>query len=183
MPQVLGSVGISLPETEIKVVDPDSGEEVLPGVRGLVKVRGPQIMKGYYKVIFKQTAIFEKLNILLYMVLVRNTSCLCAQDPEATTEVVDMGGWFDTGDLGWIAPYWETGSARSCGGVIVLDGRAKDTIVLSNGWLNITNISNFMSPLLNAMISTCLISIKFEPKLQMVLTLLFGLSKFRKICN
>ena len=143
MLQVLGS----LPETEIKVVDPESGEEVLPGVRGLVKVRGPQIMKGYYKVIcFKQTEIFEKLNNLLYMVLVRNTSCLCPQDPEATTEVVDMGGWFDTGDLGWIAPYWETGSARSCGGVIVLDGRAKDTIVLSNGWLNITNLSDFMFP-------------------------------------
>lgn len=76
--------------------------------------------------------------------------CLCAQDVEATRKVIDSGGWFDTGDLGWIAPSWKTGSARSCGGVIVLDGRAKDTIVLLNGLLNITNLSNFMFPQVNA---------------------------------
>ena len=68
--------------------------------------------------------------------------CLCAQNSEATSEAVDTSGWFDTGDLGWIAPYWKTGSARSCGGVIVLDGRAKDTIVLLNGLWNITNLSD-----------------------------------------
>lgn len=36
---------------------------------------------------------------------------------------MDAEGWFDTGDLGWITPSND----------LVLTGRAKDTIVLSNG--------------------------------------------------
>jgi hypothetical protein len=31
------------------VVDPETGKAVAPGVKGLVKARGPQIMKGYFK--------------------------------------------------------------------------------------------------------------------------------------
>lgn len=41
------------------------------------------------------------------------------------------GGWFDTGDLGWRAPAGVEGSNMA--GCIVLTGRAKDTLVLSNG--------------------------------------------------
>ena len=37
-------------KTEIKVVDPDSGNVVPPGIKGSIKVRGRQVMKGYYKV-------------------------------------------------------------------------------------------------------------------------------------
>ena len=48
--QVLGTVGGPIPKTEIKVVDPDSGNVVPPGTKGSIKVRGPQVMKGYYKV-------------------------------------------------------------------------------------------------------------------------------------
>ena len=43
--------------------------------------------------------------------------------PEATKKVLDSEGWFDTGDLGMLLP----------DGSLVLTGRAKDTIVLSNG--------------------------------------------------
>lgn len=39
-------------------------------------------------------------------------------------------GWLDTGDLGWIAPQR---SDSKMGGMVVLTGRAKDTIVLKNG--------------------------------------------------
>lgn len=46
------------------------------------------------------------------------------KDKEATAKVVDADGWFDTGDLGFI----NQGS-----GDLVLTGRAKDIIVLSNG--------------------------------------------------
>ncbi len=43
--------------------------------------------------------------------------------PEETRKVLDPEGWFDTGDLGMLLP----------DGSVVLTGRAKDTIVLSNG--------------------------------------------------
>jgi len=38
-------------------------------------------------------------------------------------------GWFDTGDLGWVAPRDIAGSHMA--GTVVLSGRSKDTIVLS----------------------------------------------------
>ncbi|CAH2079226.1 unnamed protein product [Thlaspi arvense] len=35
--------------TEFKIVDPETNDVLPPGSKGIVKVRGPQIMKGYYK--------------------------------------------------------------------------------------------------------------------------------------
>lgn len=52
------------------------------------------------------------------------------RDPEATLKAF-VEGWFDTGDLGWVAPEGVAGSRM--GGHVVLTGRAKDTIVLSSG--------------------------------------------------
>ncbi|KAL3802184.1 hypothetical protein HJC23_001728 [Cyclotella cryptica] len=46
------------------------------------------------------------------------------KNPEATAKAIDKWGWFDTGDLGKINPLT---------GDLILTGRAKDTIVLSNG--------------------------------------------------
>ncbi|MGB8688101.1 MAG: long-chain fatty acid--CoA ligase [Microcoleus sp.] len=88
-----GSAGQPLAYTEIKIVDPDSRQQLSPGQRGLVLARGPQIMAGYY------------LN------------------PQATAKAIDPEGWFDTGDLGWL----------TSGNDLILTGRAKDTIVLTNG--------------------------------------------------
>jgi long-chain acyl-CoA synthetase len=88
-----GSAGQPIPHTEIKIVDPETRQQLPPGKRGLVLARGPQIMAGYY------------LN------------------PQATAKAIDPEGWFDTGDLGWLTP----------GNDLVLTGRAKDTIVLTNG--------------------------------------------------
>lgn len=50
--KVLGSVGHPIRHTEIKIVDAETGETLPPGSEGIVKVRGPHVMKGYYKVIF-----------------------------------------------------------------------------------------------------------------------------------
>ncbi|KAM5569662.1 putative acyl-activating enzyme 16, chloroplastic [Rosa sericea] len=100
---VLGSVGHPLRHTEFKVVDSETGEVLPPGSSGIVNVRGPQVMKGYYK------------------------------NPDATKQVLDEDGWLSTGDIGWIAPHHSIGRSRRCGGVVVLEGRAKDTIVLSTG--------------------------------------------------
>ncbi len=45
------------------------------------------------------------------------------QNPQATAQAIDPQGWFDTGDLGFFTPE----------GQLVITGRAKDTIVLTNG--------------------------------------------------
>lgn len=85
--------GQPLIQTEFRIVDLDTRQALPTGKRGLVLTRGPQIMQGYYR------------------------------NPEATTKAIDPEGWFDTGDIGWLAD----------DGSIILTGRAKDTIVLSNG--------------------------------------------------
>jgi long-chain acyl-CoA synthetase len=43
-----GTIGKPLPDTEARLVDPDSGVEVGDGEVGELVVRGPQIMKGYF---------------------------------------------------------------------------------------------------------------------------------------
>jgi long-chain acyl-CoA synthetase len=88
-----GSAGRPIPETEIRIVDPDTRQTLPPTQKGLVLIRGPQVMQGYYK------------------------------KPEATAKAIDAEGWFDSGDLGWVTPAND----------LVLTGRAKDTIVLTNG--------------------------------------------------
>lgn len=100
---ILGSVGHPARHTEIKVVDADTNEVLPPGSKGIIKARGPQVMRGYYK------------------------------NPNATRQVLDDDGWLDTGDLGWIAPCHSAGRSPLCGGVLVHEGRAKHTIVLSTG--------------------------------------------------
>ncbi|MBW4671604.1 MAG: AMP-binding protein [Cyanomargarita calcarea GSE-NOS-MK-12-04C] len=88
-----GSAGQPIPSTSIKIVDPETRQEMAIGERGLVLLRGPQIMQGYY------------------------------QNPEATAKAIDSEGWFDSGDLGFVTQQND----------LVLTGRAKDTIVLTNG--------------------------------------------------
>lgn len=88
-----GSSGQPIPGTQVKIVDPETKAPLPVGQRGLVLLKGPQIMQGYY------------------------------QNPEATAKVIDPEGWFNSGDLGWVTP----------DNNLVLTGRAKDTIVLTNG--------------------------------------------------
>lgn len=59
------------------------------------------------------------------LVLIKGDSVMQGyyNNPEATAKAIDSDGWFDSGDLGWVTPYND----------LVLTGRAKDTIVLTNG--------------------------------------------------
>jgi len=43
-----GSIGIPLPDTDVRIVDLDTGEEAAPGGDGELWVRGPQVMLGYW---------------------------------------------------------------------------------------------------------------------------------------
>ncbi len=65
----LGSIGLPLLNTELKLVDPDTGEEVPLGEAGEICVRGPMVMKGY-------------LN-----------------KPEETKKAIDADGYMHTGDV------------------------------------------------------------------------------------
>jgi len=44
----VGSIGLPLPDTDAKIVDLETGEELPPGGVGELVVRGPQVMKGYW---------------------------------------------------------------------------------------------------------------------------------------
>ena len=59
------------------------------------------------------------------LVMIRGTQVMQGyyKNPEATAKAIDAEGWFDSGDLGWVTAYKD----------LVLTGRAKDTIVLTNG--------------------------------------------------
>jgi long-chain acyl-CoA synthetase len=67
-----GTVGVPLPDTEMKIVDLETGTRELPvGEEGEICFRGPQVMKGYYK------------------------------KPEETAAVL-KDGWLYTGDIGFL---------------------------------------------------------------------------------
>ena len=44
----LGSIGLPLPDTEQRIVDPESDRPLPPGEVGELEVRGPQVMLGYF---------------------------------------------------------------------------------------------------------------------------------------
>jgi acyl-CoA synthetase (AMP-forming)/AMP-acid ligase II len=69
-----GSVGALIPNTEARLVDPETEEDVPEGEQGEIWIRGPQVMKGY-------------LN-----------------NPEATAETLLEDGWLRTGDIARIDP-------------------------------------------------------------------------------
>lgn len=67
--QKAGSIGIPLPDTEAKVVDHESGQELPVGETGELLLKGPQVFAGYWG----------------------------EADPEI--KVIDGEGWFKTGDM------------------------------------------------------------------------------------
>jgi len=66
-----GSVGTPLPGVEVRIVG-DDGRPVPIGAQGNVQVRGPIVMKGYYR------------------------------QPDLTRTVLDAEGWLHTGDIGTV---------------------------------------------------------------------------------
>jgi long-chain acyl-CoA synthetase len=46
--RIPGSVGLPLPDTEVRIVDLETGADLGPNQEGEVLIRGPQVMKGYW---------------------------------------------------------------------------------------------------------------------------------------
>ncbi|KAL3627161.1 TFIIH complex kinase subunit ccl1 [Castilleja foliolosa] len=67
-----GSCGTVIRNTEMKIVDPLSGDSLCRNHTGEICVRGDSIMIGYYN------------------------------DPEATKKTIDNDGWLHTGDIGFV---------------------------------------------------------------------------------
>jgi acyl-CoA synthetase (AMP-forming)/AMP-acid ligase II len=67
-----GKSGQLLPNTECRIVDPETGRDVAAGQRGEVWIRGPQVMRGYFR------------------------------NVEATAQTIVAQGWLRTGDIGVI---------------------------------------------------------------------------------
>ena len=89
---VSGTVGPPITGTEVRIVKED-GNAARPGERGVIHVRGPQVMKGYYK------------------------------RPGDTAGVLSGDGWLDTGDIGTLTVTGEiqiTGRAKDT--VVLLGG-------------------------------------------------------------
>jgi fatty-acyl-CoA synthase len=63
------TIGLPIPQTEVKIIDPVSGAIVAPGTVGELCCRGYLVMTGYNDM------------------------------PEATAEAIDADGWYHTGDL------------------------------------------------------------------------------------
>lgn len=47
-PRKVGSVGLPYPDTEMRIIDLETGEDLPIGQAGEVLIRGPQVMKGYW---------------------------------------------------------------------------------------------------------------------------------------
>jgi fatty-acyl-CoA synthase len=65
----VATVGRSLPDVEVKIVDIETGETLPPGKQGELCTRGYHVMKGYYKM------------------------------PDETARAIDSDNWLHTGDL------------------------------------------------------------------------------------
>jgi len=100
----LGSIGMPFLNTEIKLVDPGTGQEVPLGQPGEICVRGPMVMQGYYN------------------------------KPQETRNAIDPDGYMHTGDVavmdeeGYMKIVDRTKDMIIVGGFKVFSSKVEDTL-------------------------------------------------------
>jgi malonyl-CoA/methylmalonyl-CoA synthetase len=55
-----GSIGLPLPELEVRIVNPDTGVDVAPGQTGEIRLRGPAVTPGYWRKPEETAKAFEQ---------------------------------------------------------------------------------------------------------------------------
>lgn len=104
-PEVMAATtGKPFPDVEIKIVNPETGATLVPGEIGELCTKGWLVMKGYYKM------------------------------PQETEKCFDSGGWFHTGDLGYLDEQ----------GNFCITGRLKDMFISGGTNAYPTEIENFL---------------------------------------
>ena len=104
-----GAVGKLLPGLKARVVDPDTGELLVPSQTGILHFRGPNVFDGYLG------------------------------EPEKTAEVLDQDGWFATGDLGsfdkdgFLRIEGRLSRFSKVGGEMVPHGRVEEAVIEALG--------------------------------------------------
>jgi long-chain acyl-CoA synthetase len=112
---VPGTIGPLLAEQQIRMLDPDTGKEVGPGKKGVIHLKGPNVMKGYYK------------------------------RPDKTAEVLTADGWLDTGDLGmmtWKGELRILGRTKET--IVLLGGENVEPVPIEDTILESTYIDQTM---------------------------------------
>jgi len=66
--QKLGTVGMAIPGTDVKIVDPDSFEELKTNEEGMILISGIQVMKGYLKDEEKTKSVLKTIKARTYYV-------------------------------------------------------------------------------------------------------------------
>jgi long-chain acyl-CoA synthetase len=100
----LGTIGMPFLNVEMKLVDPETGDEVPLGTAGEICVRGPMVMQGYYN------------------------------KPEETQKAIDADGYMHTGDVaimdedGFLKLVDRTKDMIIVGGFKVFSSKVEDTI-------------------------------------------------------
>jgi len=111
---VIGTIGLPIPETEVEIRDA-GGDPVGPDTTGLVFIRGPQVMRGYFR------------------------------DHALARQVLTSDGWFNSGDLGSIRPDGEiriTGRAKDT--IVLLSGENVEPLPLETSILRSPYIDQAM---------------------------------------
>ena len=115
-----GVVGVIFPTMDVRIVAEEHGtiksmEHLGPGKQGLIVLRSPQVMKGYYK------------------------------RPDLTEKVLDKDGWLNTGDLGMLTLDNEikiTGRAKDT--IVLLDGENIEPGIIESALMESDYIENIM---------------------------------------
>ena len=126
------SVGKAFPGTQVKAVNPDTGDEVGAGAIGEMLIRGPHVLKGYW------------------------------QNPEETSKQLEEDGWLHTGDLisldqnGFVTIYGRSKDLINRGGLKIYPTQI-ESLILQHPHVSRVCVVGTPNPVLGESICACVI--------------------------